>query len=96
MIDQYYIPPQFKHFHENGTQFDKLLKPYSDVNKASFFYSTQSIEQIILRHKGPAVMIVNNDIRPLQNNLEWVKILVWQNLKNVVKRAMILGLLSAD
>jgi len=73
MIDQYYIPPQFKHFHENGTQFDKLLKPYSDVNKASFFYSTQSIEQIILRHKGPAVMIVNNDIRPLQNNLEWVK-----------------------
>lgn len=73
MIDQYFQPDVFKHFHEEGTNFYKFLKPYSDVNAPSFFYSTRSLEQIILRHKGPAVMIVNNDIRPIQQNLEWVK-----------------------
>jgi hypothetical protein len=73
MIDQYFQPEKFKHFHEEGTNFYKTLKPYSDVNAPAFFYSTRSIEQIMLNHKGPAVMIVNNDIRPIQKNLEWVK-----------------------
>lgn len=73
MIDQYFQPEQFKHFHEEGTNFYKILKPYSDVNAPAFFYSTLSIEQIMLNHKGPAVMIVNNDIRPVQRNLDWVR-----------------------
>jgi hypothetical protein len=73
MIDQFYMPPIFKHFHEEGTEFNEILKPYTDVNKPSFFYSTQSIEHVMVNHKGPAIMIVNNDIRPIQNNLEWVK-----------------------
>lgn len=73
MIDQYFQPDVFKHFHEEGTNFYKFLKPYSDVNAPAFFYSTRSIEQIFLHHKGPAVMIVNNDIRPIQQNLEHVK-----------------------
>jgi len=73
MIAQYFQHDQFKRCHEHGTGFDQILKPYSDVNAPAFFMSTLSIEQISLRHKGPAVMIVNNDIRPIQNNLEWVK-----------------------
>ena len=73
MITQYFQHDQFKRCHEHGTGFDQILKPYSDVNAPAFFMSTLSIEQISLRHKGPAVMIVNNDIRPIQNNLEWVK-----------------------
>ena len=73
MITQYFQHDQFKRCHEPGTGFDQILKPYSDVNAPAFFMSTLSIEQISLRHKGPAVMIVNNDIRPIQNNLEWVK-----------------------
>ena len=73
MITQYYIPEIFKHFHEDGSLFNSFLKPYSDVNAPAFFYSTQCMDHIILHHKGPAIMIVNNDIRPIQNNLEWVK-----------------------
>ena len=73
MIDQYFQPQQFKRCHEVGTTFDQLLKPYSNIHAPSFFMSTRCIEQISLRHKGPAIMIVNNDIRPIQNNLEWVK-----------------------
>lgn len=73
MISQYFLPPQFKHFHEDGNIFNTFLRPYYDVNAPSFFYSTRSIEQIMLNHKGPAVMIVNNDIRPIQNHLEWCK-----------------------
>ena len=73
MITQYFIPAIFKHFHEDGMFFNSFLKPYADVNAPAFFYSTQSITHIMLHHKGPAVMIINNDIRPIQNNLEWVK-----------------------
>jgi len=73
MITQYFIPEIFKHFHEDGSLFNTFLKPYSDVNAPSFFYSTQCMDHIMLHHKGPAIMIVNNDIRPIQNNLEWVK-----------------------
>ncbi len=73
MISQYFLPSQFKHFHEDGNIFNTFLRPYSDVNAPSFFYSTRSIEQIMLNHQGPAVMIVNNDIRPIQNHLEWCK-----------------------
>ena len=72
-IKQYWLPPQFNHFHEEGNIFSTFLKSYTDVNAPSFFYSTRSIEQIAYNHKGPAIMIVNNDIRPVQNNLEWVK-----------------------
>jgi hypothetical protein len=50
MIDQYFQPEQFRHFHEEGTNFYKILKPYSDVNAPAFFYSTRSIEQIMLNH----------------------------------------------
>ncbi len=73
MITQYFIPEIFKHFHEEGFLLNGLLKPYVDVNAPTFFYSTQCLEHVILKHKGPAVMIINNDIRPIQNNLEWVK-----------------------
>ena len=73
MITQYFIPEIFKHFHEDGMFFNSFLKPYTDVNAPAFFYSTQSITPLMLHHKGPAVMILNNDIRPIQNNLEWAK-----------------------
>ena len=73
MITQYFIPEIFKHFHEDGMFFNSFLKPYTDVNAPAFFYSTQSITHIMLHHKGPAIMIVNNDIRPIQNNIEWAK-----------------------
>ena len=73
MINQYFLPPQFNHFHEKENAWKGLLRTYSDVNEPAFFYSTRSIEQIMLNHQGPAVMIVNNDIRPIQNHLEWCK-----------------------
>ena len=73
MITQYFIPEIFKHFHEDGMFFNSFLKPYTDVNAPAFFYSTQSITHIMLHHKGPAVMIINNDIRPIQNNIECIE-----------------------
>lgn len=73
MINQYFQPETFKHFYEGGTNFTKILKPYSDINAPAFFFSTRSIEQIMLNHKGPAVIIVNNDTRPIQRNLDWVR-----------------------
>mgnify|MGYP003627374869 CR=1 FL=1 len=72
LIKQLFIPQQFQHY-KRQSLIDERLGPYNDPDKPAFFFSTRSIEKIMTTHKGPAVLIVNNDIRPVENNLEWVK-----------------------
>jgi len=71
-IDQIFFPDSFSHFSSKENQ-SSFLKPYYDANKPAFFFSTRSITKIAEVHKGLAVMIVNNDIRPIENNLAWIK-----------------------
>jgi|11BtaG_2_1085332.scaffolds.fasta_scaffold00214_16 hypothetical protein len=71
-IDQMFFPDSFSHFNNKENQ-SNFLKPYYDPTKPAFFFSTRSITEIATMHKGLAVMIVNNDIRPIENNLAWIK-----------------------
>jgi hypothetical protein len=71
-----------------------------DKVKSKFTYRINSIDDIIdLVKSGDGPDKIMLSIHPHnwgKTNLEWFKILVWQSLKNVVKRAITCRLLSAD
>lgn len=73
MIDQILIPPEFFHFNEKFSYYNKILKPYYDNNKPSFFYSSLCVNDILNHHNSIAIIIVNNNTKPIENNLQRLK-----------------------
>lgn len=67
-INQYYIPNNWKAGIEKN-----LLTKYNNVNEPAFFYSTLSVDHILKNHIGPAVLIVNNNITPLERNIKAIR-----------------------
>jgi hypothetical protein len=73
MIDQILFPPEFFHFNEQHSYYNQILKPYYDNNKPSFFYSTLQVNDILNYHNSIAIIIVNNNTKPIEDNLQRLK-----------------------
>jgi hypothetical protein len=68
-INQFYIQGHW----EPGIE-KNLLTKYSNVNEPAFFYSTLSLDYLLKNHLGPAVLIVNNNILPIERNIEAIRL----------------------
>jgi hypothetical protein len=72
-INQLKIQTWWDHF-KNGTPVIKRCNSYSDSLAPSFFFSCNEISWVIDNHKGPAIIILNNDPRPLEACLDKVRL----------------------
>jgi hypothetical protein len=67
-INQLHITSNWHHF-KNGTPIVKRCNSYSDRTAPSFFFSCKEIGWVVNNHKGPAIIILNNDPRNLESCL---------------------------
>jgi len=72
-IEQLHMNKHWDHFKDGGTTANRTI-PYSDPTAPAFFYSTWAITHILDNHKGPAIIIVNSDPRPIEHHLDKIKL----------------------
>ena len=72
-IEQLHMNKHWEHF-KNGSAVVKGTIPYSDPTAPAFFFSTCAIDHILNNHKGPAIIIINSDPRPIEHHLNKIKL----------------------
>ena len=69
---------------------DKVPEQQKWINQGLVFHSTRDIIQAAQNNQLPdKIMITTHPQRWTNRPLPWLKELVWQNMKNVVKRRMV-------
>ena len=75
-IEQFYMG-SWGHYLDDPYVKDMLrnrCKPYSDINKPTFFMGCWNIEKILKNHPGPAIIIMNSNPKELHTHLDAVKL----------------------
>lgn len=67
------IPEIWDPFRRKGSVLLDKLKPLTDWETPSFFFSTSSINDVLDNHKSIAVVIVNNTTRFLENRIDEIR-----------------------